>query len=126
MSNRRNRKGYLLLEAVASIAIVAIGLTVILRSFSSSLRASRISEEYFEASLALQEKLCQLEEKEKLEGGIAAGNWNEGLSGTPYSIETRIARISGLDPLNEVTALISWKTKERNERIKVGTYLKNK
>jgi len=123
---QRNRKGYLLLEVVVSIAVVAIGLVVILRSFSSSLRASKIAQEYFDASLALQGTLCALEEKEKLEEGVAAGETAEEVAGTPYSLETKITRISDLDRLNEVNAVIYWKNRDRNEKIEIGTYLKNK
>jgi len=126
MSKRRSRKGYLLLEVVVSIAVVAIGLAVILRSFTSSLRASKIAQEYFDASLALQETLCGFEEKEKLEGGVAAGETAGEVTGTPYSLETKITRIGDLDPLNEVSAVIYWKNRDRNEKIEIGTYLKNK
>jgi len=126
MSKKRSRRGYLLLEVVVSIAVVAIGLTVILRSFSSSLRASKIAQEYFDASLVLQETLCGFEETEKLDGGLAAGETAGKVSGTPYSLETKITRISDLDPLNEVSAAIYWKNRDRNERIEIGTYLKNK
>lgn len=126
MSKRRNRRGYLLLEVVASIAVVAIGLAVILRSFSSSLRASKIAQEYFDASLLLQETLSGFEEEEKLVGGLAAGDTAGKVSGTPYSLETRITRMGDLDPLNEVSAVIYWKNRDRNERIEIGTYLRNK
>ena len=126
MSKIRNRRGYLLLEVVVSIAVVAIGLAVILRSFTSSLRASKIAQEYFDASLVLQETLCGFEEEEKLEGGLAAGETAGEVTGTPYSLETRITRIGDLDPLNEAIVVISWKNRDRNEKIEIGTYLKNK
>ena len=126
MSKRRSRRGYLLLEVVVSIAVVAIGLAVILRSFTSSLRASKIAQEYFDASLVLQETLSGFEEKEKLEGGVSAGYTAGQVTGTPYSLETRITRIGDLDPLNEVSAVIYWKNRDRNEKIGIGTYLRNK
>lgn len=125
MSKRPNRKGYLLLEVLASIAVIAIGLTVILRSFTSSLRASKIAQEYFEASLLLQDKMCALEEEEKL-GGVSAGEETLQIADTPYKLETKITRISDEDPLNEAIAVISWTNRERNEKLTIGTYLKNK
>lgn len=126
MSKRRSKKGYLLLEVVASIAVVAIGLAVILRSFTSSLRASKIAQEYFDASLVLQDKLSGLEQEEKLTKGVAASETTEQIAGTPYNLETRITRISDSDPLNEVSVIIYWKNRDRNEKIEIGTYLKNK
>ena len=115
-----------MLEVVASIAVVAIGLAVILRSFTSSLRASKIAQEYFDASLVLQETLCGFEEQEKLERGVAAGETTGQIAGTPYNLETRITRIGDSDPLNEVSVIIYWKNRDRNEKIEIGTYLKNK
>ncbi|MFA5339577.1 MAG: type II secretion system protein [Candidatus Omnitrophota bacterium] len=124
MLSRRNRKGYLLLEVAASIAVIAIGLAVILRSFTSSLRASKIAQEYFEASLLVQDKMAGLEIEEKLAGGVAASEESARISGTPYNLETRITKISDEDTLNQVITIISWTNKERNEKIGIGTYLK--
>lgn len=126
MSKRCGKKGYLLLEVVVSIAVVAIGLAVILRSFTSSLRASKIAQEYFEASLLIRDAMAALEEEEKLAGGVSAADTTGQISGTPYNLETKITKISDEDPLNEVTAVIYWKNKERNEKIEISTYLRNK
>ena len=127
MSNRRNRKGYLLLEVVASIAVIAIGLTVILRSFTSSLRASKIAQEYFEASLLVQDKMAELEGLERLPaGGVkVADPIIEQITGTQYNLETNITKIGEDDPLDAVTAVISWTNKERKEKIEISTYLKD-
>ena len=125
-SNKPNKKGYLLLEVVVSVAIVAIGLGVILRSYASSLRASKIAQEYFEASLLVKEKLCVLEEQERMEGKVTAAETTETFSGTPYTLTTKIVNMPDPDPLNEITTVIYWKNKERSEKIEIGTYLKNK
>jgi len=113
-----------MLEVVASIAVIAIGLGVILRSFTTSLRASKIAQEYFEASLLVQDAMAVLEEQEKLAGGIIAGGAAGQVTGTQYNLETKVTKITGEDPLDSVTAVISWTNKERNEKIEVGTYLK--
>ena len=124
MPSRRNRKGYLLLEVLASIAVIAIGLAVILRSFTMSLRASKIAQEYFEASLLVQDAMSSLEEQEKLAGGISVSDTAGLVAGTQYNLETKIAKISDADTLDAATAVISWTNKERNEKIEIGTYLK--
>ena len=128
MSNRRNRKGYLLLEVVASIAVIAIGLAVILRSFTSSLRASKIAQEYFEASLRVQDKMAELEELEKLNGGVdaaVAADITGQISGRPYNLDMKITKIDDSYSLEAVTAVIFWTNKERNEKIEIDTYLKD-
>ena len=107
MSSRRNSKGYLLLEVVASIAVIAIGLAVILRSFTSSLRASKIAQEYFEASLLVQDAMATLEEQEKLEGGVTVSDTAGQINGTPYNLETKITKIDDGYSLDSVTAVIT-------------------
>ena len=113
-----------MLEVVASIAVIAIGLGVIIRSFTVSLRASKIAQEYFEASLLVQDAMAALEEQEKLAGGINVADTTGQVTDTPYNLETRVTKISDEDILDTVTAVISWTNKERNEKIEIDTYLK--
>lgn len=124
LQNLRKNKGYLLLEAVASIAIIAIGLAIILRSFTSSLRASKIAQEYFIASSYLKDKIWQLEEEAKREGGLAESETTEEIPNTNYTLETKVTRLSETDALNEVKATISWQIGNRNEKIEAATFLK--
>ncbi|MDD4879630.1 MAG: hypothetical protein PHR22_04160 [Candidatus Omnitrophica bacterium] len=109
---------------VASIAVIAIGLAVILRSFTSSLRASKIAQEYFEASLLVQDAVAALEIEEKLAGGVGESDTSEQVTGTRYNLGMKITKINDEDTLNEAIAVISWTNKERNEKIGIGTYLK--
>lgn len=125
-----NKKGYLLLETVASIAVIAIGLAIILRSFASSLRASKISEEYLVASSILKDKMWELERKTRPEpegeGGLTESETTEQIPNTNYTLESKIKRLNDSDPLNEVKATISWQSGNRNEKIEIVTYLKYK
>lgn len=125
-----NKKGYLLLETVASIAVIAIGLAIILRSFASSLRASKISEEYLVASSILKDKMWELERKTRPEpegeGGLTESETTEQIPNTNYTLENKIKRLNDSDPLNEVKATISWQSGNRNEKIEIVTYLKYK
>ncbi|KPK41767.1 MAG: hypothetical protein AMJ78_04560 [Omnitrophica WOR_2 bacterium SM23_29] len=124
--NSPSNKGYLLLEAVVSIAVIAIGLAIILRSFTSSLRASKISQEYLVASSILEDKMWALEEKARREVGLEEFETTEQVPGTTYTLETSVKRISESDPLNEVKAAILWQNGSRNEKIEIATYLKYK
>ncbi len=117
-------KGYLLLEAVVSIAVIAIGLAIILRSFTSSLRASKISEEYLVASSLLKDKMWELEEKAGREGGLTESQIIESIPNTNYTLNIVVKRVAESDPLNEVKATILWRSGVRSEKIEVATYLK--
>jgi hypothetical protein len=63
--NLRNKKGYLLLETVASVAVIAIALVVILRSFASSLRASSIDSVPFTSE----------KQRNRMIPGASVGGW---------------------------------------------------
>lgn len=126
MKNSPNNKGYLLLEAVVSIAVIAIGLAIILRSFTSSLRASKISQEYLVASSILEDKMWALEEEARREAGLEEFETTELVPNTKYTLETSVKRISESDSLNEVKAAILWQSGNRNEKIEIATFLKYK
>ncbi len=130
--NRPRKKGYLLLEAVVSIAVVAIGLAVILRSFASSLRASKISQEYFIVSSLLNDTMSSLEEKVKLnvksnkpwlDGSEAISAEEIESGGIKYYLDVEIKPLEGLDYLSSVSAAISWDNGKRKERIRADTFL---
>lgn len=122
----KKNKGYLLLETIASIAVVAIGLTVILRSFASSFRASKISQEYFTASSLLKDKMWELEERAGHDGGLGESEASESIPNTDYIMEVKVKRLSSSDPLNEARAAVSWKNGKRDEKMEVATFLKYK
>jgi len=122
----KKNKGYLLIEAVASIAVIAIGLTVILRSFASSFRASKISQEYFTASSFLKDKMWGLEEKAQREGGLEESETREDIPNSGYVMEVRVKRLSETETLNEVKAAISWKNGKRDEKMEISTFLRYK
>lgn len=129
MRKRSRSKGYLLLEAVASIAIIAIGLAVILRSFSSSLRASKIAEEYFIATLLLNDGICELEEKaalklQGLDGSEEKRGEKKEISNIEYSSDIEIKAMDEPDSLAIITAVISWNNGKRSEKIEAGTLLR--
>lgn len=121
-------KGYLLLEAVVSIAVIAIGLSIILRSFASSLRASKISQEYFIVSSLLNDAICELEEKVKLnktglDGSEAKNGEEKEVSDIKYNLDIEIKELEGLESLASVRSVISWDNGKRKERIQADTFL---
>lgn len=127
--NLRSNKGYLLLEAVASIAVIAIGLAVILRSFTSSLRASKISQEYFIATSLLNDNICDLEGKIKIKKGQEElvelyVKEKEGPEGK-YDLDIN-PEISDVASLAKVNAVISWDNGNRKEKIEAVTFLRYK
>ena len=68
MKKPRN-KGFLLIEAVLTVAVLAVGVTALFGAFSTSLRATRESRERLQASYLLEGRVWELE---KFGDGAAA------------------------------------------------------
>jgi len=87
----KNRKyGYLMLEVIASIAVIAIGLAIILRSFSYSMKVAKISQEYFEAISIAENELSSMEIEENLKGRLEVSEAVHKIEGkTVYTYERR-------------------------------------
>ncbi len=60
MKKPRN-DGFLLMEAMLTVAVLAIGVTALFRAFSTSLRASRESRERLQATFLLEGRTWELE-----------------------------------------------------------------
>jgi|GEM_PF-2712250 type II secretory pathway component PulJ len=127
MSLKTHKDGYLMLEVIASIAVVAIGLAIILRSFSYSMRAAKISQEYFEAMSIAEKELCSMEIEENLKSGLQVSETSHKIEGKPYLLRSEVKHLGDENSnLNEVLVLISWENKERNENFEIDTYLSNR
>ena len=68
-------KGFLLFEVIISIAIITSGLLVVMASYSASKRAIESSQELFEASLLLEEKIFEFEERGEIETRELSGEF---------------------------------------------------
>ncbi len=116
----------MLLEAVATIAVIAIGLTVILRSFASSFRASKVSQEYFTAASLLKDRMWGLEEQARRGGGLGESETKEDVPDSDYVMEIRVKRLGEEDPLSEARAAVTWKSGNRDEKMEIATFVKYK
>jgi prepilin-type N-terminal cleavage/methylation domain-containing protein len=65
LSYRRKNKGFSLLELIISIAILAIGIIAVLETLSFSVRAGSISGDITRAAFIAEDKMQELEFKEK-------------------------------------------------------------
>lgn len=118
----KQNKAFSLLETVVSIAVLAILLAVILQAFSFSIRASKLACNIIEATFLANDKLQELEFKEK----------NNQIDNTDSEI-TEIKNIytwkysiSALPELNLhlLNFYITWKTMRQDDKLEVNTYLR--
>jgi len=133
----RNKKGFLLFEVMVTVAILSLGLTLILRSFTTSLSAARISQNYMLACLLLEEKMWELEEEaestkkittEPSRGEFATSNekdkWRERFS-WEIACEDLLDEEREETSLDKVTVTVAWKEGRRERKVCLPTYLVN-
>ncbi|UCB56656.1 MAG: prepilin-type N-terminal cleavage/methylation domain-containing protein [Candidatus Omnitrophota bacterium] len=121
MSRLRN-KGFLLLEVMLAVTILSLGLALILRSFTTSLRAIKTSRNFLIANLLLEELIWQKEE-EKAKG---LGKAEEGKFSSPFD---GFSYKASFEEQEEVPALyksifaVSWQEREKERSVSWVSYL---
>ncbi len=121
---RRNKKGFLLLEVLISVAILSFGLVLIINSFSKSLRVSELSENYFKANLLLSKKLFEIENNPEgfLEERQSNGNFED--LGGRFSWQLEVEKIEE-EKLSEVKLKVFWLQNKKEEALTIATYYSN-
>ena len=79
-----NDRGFLLFEVMVAVVVLAVGLTLVLRSFNSAIATVKGLQDYTTAMFLLEEKMFQLEtegveDEGKFENEFNNFSWNEGL-----------------------------------------------
>ena len=124
ISNCRNR-GSVLIEALLTVSILAIGLTVVIQSFLSSLRANVSVRDYSIAMILLESKMSEL----LLNGFIDDNVIKEESFMAPYQkfryqLQTHTANLTTTNAdLNEVQLKVSWLSGHKRNSIPATTYL---
>ena len=111
----------MLLETLLAILILAVGLTVVLRSFGSSLNALGTSADYTKALLLVEERLWDLEAKGSIVPGTFTGEFSEEDGG--FRWEVKASELTEMR-LCETQVTVSWKRRGRPRAVSIVTYLK--
>lgn len=115
-------KGFSLLELIISIAILSAGITVLLQSFSFSSRITGLSNDIIRGVFLAEDKLQELEFKEKQGLINREPALNSDVSGKfKWSDELEFDPDLGLYKLD---FMINWQRANRIEEINIKTYLK--
>jgi type IV pilus assembly protein PilV len=107
-----NNRGFSLIEIVASLLILAVGLLAVIAMQISSVRGNSFSGEMTQASVFAQDRLESLRTLEPSDAGFAAamslGLHNDGtLVGTVFSRQYTVASNPGTTMLT-ITVTVSW------------------
>lgn len=119
VTGKRKSKGFLLLEAMVSVTILAVSLVLIAGSFMKSIKAKELSEDYFKAGLLLEEKTCELNNTDMKEG-ISEGVFNN--FGNRFSWNLIVAKLNE-EPLKEISLEVSWMEGNKRQSMSMLTYL---
>lgn len=126
--NRRHpSRGALLVEALLAVMILSIGLTVIIRSLMTSLRATSYTADYSMAVFLLEDKINGLMQNGFIEDGHSEEeNLEAPFEKFVYRIEAH--NIKDADKpgnLNQVELSLSWPSGRKMRKIFLTTYLLN-
>lgn len=116
-----SRVGFLLLETLFAVLILTTGLTLVVRSFGTSLNALRISNDYTRAMLLMEEKMWDLESKGSINPGTSSGEFSSDNGQFQWTVS---ATVLGEHNLCEVKVTVFWKKKGKQRDLSVVTYLK--
>lgn len=119
---RTKARAFSLVELLISVAVLSSGIVVVLQALLYAGRVAGLSSDMVEAAFLAEDKLQELEFKEKQgilanEPAVAEGKKDK------FNWEYRL----NLDPqatLYQLELDISWMRPERQESLKVATYLR--
>ena len=110
-----------MVETLLAVLILAVGLTLVLRSFGSSLDALGNSAGYTRGLALVEEKLWELEAKGSIVPGTSTGQFAE--EDRDFRWEVKASELGDLG-LCETQVTVSWAQRGRPRAISVVTYLK--
>ena len=123
----RTKRGFLLLEVMASIVIITGGLLFVMRVYSVARMALERSHSLLKNSLLLEEKAFDLEEKGIVEEGTDTGHFS---GSNDYSWQVNAYPLSADDPdlsdLNVLSLGVFNNKASSSDKYYIFTYLDKK
>lgn len=124
----QNRRASILMEALLTVAILSVSLTVIVQGIMAAYRASRMGWRYSEAALALDSAMTE----RIFRGGVASGIDETGDLEKPFqSYDYRLVSSpaflnQSINPrLNDVVLSVAWQDGAKAHSISAQTFLFN-
>ena len=124
-SQKRYQKGALLIEVLLTMVVLAVGLTLIIQSFMTTLRATAYTADYSTATLLAEDKMYELVQPGKIKDSLSEENkFAEPYDKFKYHLTTKnLADGNEKGYLNEIDLLISWTAGQKDRSLHVVTYL---
>lgn len=113
-----NKKGILLLEVIVAVAVLAVGLTTISRSFTNCIRVIETAKDYNMALILAEQALWELE-NEKPDEWSSRGDFKDYPA---FSWEQQNEATEGLN-LKRLDLDIHWERRNRDYRLSIATFI---
>ena len=116
----------LLLEAIFAIVILVVSLSVIIESLVSGLRATVFTADYSKALVLADNAMSQIMRKRIVDAAFASeGNFPSPNDQFHYQVTTEkmLSPDAAEGGLNEVQLVVSWKSGQKEQNIRVTTWL---
>jgi general secretion pathway protein I len=122
IARRKAHGGFSILEVVVALAIAAIVLPVLIRSFSQGTRNQALIENRTTALYLLKLRMSEIEMLGELEAGTEEGEFG---TDSRFSWSSDIEE-SNTEGLYEVTVTVYWQERGREKSIELSTYIADK
>ena len=124
---RKNRldttSGFVLIEAVLSVVIVAVSLTFILQSMTATYRAAALNVDYTKALILLENQMSLIAKNGFIEAGLRQDEECAKPFDRFHSLLETSASSDVKDGINDVQLEINFKSGLKNNRVSLITYL---
>ena len=114
-----NSRAFMLIEILVSILIVTIGIVSVMRAFSTTITAIKVSRGYLKASAYMEEKLWEFQAR----GAIGTNVELEGDFDDERFRWHLVTKDTGREGINAVDLAVFWKDRKEERSIAINTYL---
>ncbi len=126
LKKNKKQKGSILLEALISVVVLSVGITVIIQAMTSSLRSASYNGQYSQAMILLENQLFDLMQgTTSLEGFDQMQRISGFMTDYRYELIEKNSGTSFDNGLSQVQAGISWKSGHKKNQININTYRLN-
>ena len=126
-STKDNPAGSVLMEAILSVAILSVSLTLILQSLTTAMRSTVYCLQFTQAIFLAEDKMFEILRKRFIKTNLSEeGSFPDPYDNYQYHLETNKAHLEDwADEINQIDLHLSWTSGKRKNTLPVVTYLFN-
>jgi general secretion pathway protein I len=119
ITDRRNQRGFTLLEIVVALTIAAIALPALLQTFSQGTKTQSLIENRTTALYLLRLRMSEMEMLGYLEVGSEEGEFG---TDSRFGWTSEVAETDA-EGLYEVTVIVHWQERGQEKNVELTTYM---